>query len=130
MLDIMCYYGDNIAMASERNANEQVAFRIELALSKAWKEFLSFSLIPNRTHHACAMLLYMWASPEQRDLVQRAYARFQRDDELQAPAELGLHSGDLSAGEVEILTAFRGASSRARQQALSCLQGEGGAEAT
>jgi hypothetical protein len=113
-------------MDRKRNASEQVAFRVEPKLSEAWEQFLSFSLIPNRVHHACAMLLYMWSSPEQRDLVQRAYARFQREEELTAPGELGLRTGDLSAGELEMVTACRNASQQARKQALACLQGEGG----
>ena len=68
------------------------------------------------------MLLYLWATPEQRDLVQRTYARFQRAEELAPPAGLGLREGDLTAEEVEMLAAYRGAPAPARQSALTLLR--------
>jgi len=113
-------------MEPKRSASEQVAFRIEPELSQRWSSFTADTLIPNRAHHACAMLLYLAAPAAQRDLVQRLYARFQRTGQLEAPdPTAGLAasgSAALAADEVELLRAYRQATGRAKDEAIVNLQ--------
>ncbi len=114
-------------MESKRNASEQMAFRIEPELAALWSDLVAESLVPNRAHLICAMLMYLAADPHRRQLAQRAYARFQRTGELDLPGgvfEGGPSSevGPLSAEEIDLLRAWRTAGERARDEAIVNLQ--------
>ena len=113
-------------MEPKRSASEQVAFRIEPLLSKQWAAFIADTLIPNRAHHACAMMLYLAASAAQRDCVHRLFARFQRTGQL-ALSEVATwapsaDSRPLTADEVELLNVYREATGGARDEAIANLQ--------
>lgn len=113
-------------MVTKRSASEQVAYRIEPLLAKKWSDFVADTLIPNRAHYACAMLLYLAASSAQRNAVHRLYARFQRTGQLELPdAVTGLSSGGpvpLAADEIDLLRAYREATEKAKQEAIANLQ--------
>ena len=114
-------------MESKRSASEQVAFRIEPELAAAWSELVGETLVPNRAHLICAMLMYLAADPARRAMAQRAYARFQRTKELDLPGEVfgdavSDEFGPLSAGEADLLQAWRAASEEARDEAIANLQ--------
>ncbi|MFW6145764.1 MAG: hypothetical protein ACOC7R_00355 [Planctomycetota bacterium] len=113
-------------MEGKRNASEQVAFRVEPELAAMWSDLVAETLVPNRAHLVCAMLMYLAADPVRRDVVQRAYARFQRAGELDLPRSVfegGPPSevGPLSAEEVDLLRTWRAASEEARDEAIANL---------
>jgi hypothetical protein len=110
-------------MASKRIANEQVAFRVEPELAASWSDFVGETLVPNRAHLVCAMLLYLAADPQRRQIAQQAYARFQRTGELDLPRSVFEGTppnelGPLSAEEIDLLRAWRAASEQARDEAV------------
>ena len=113
-------------MEPKRSASEQVAYRIEPKLAEKWSGLVAESLIPNRAHHACAMLLYLRATPQQRDAVQQSYARFQRAGQLEStssePALASTGIGPLAADECDLLQAYRAATDKARDEAIANLQ--------
>ena len=108
-------------MESKRSASEQVAFRIEPELAALWSDLVGETLVPNRAHLICAMLMYLAADPLRRDMAQRAYARFQRMGELDLPYDV-FEGGPLSAEEIDLLRAWRAAGEKARDEAIANLQ--------
>jgi len=113
-------------MEPKRNASEQVAFRIEPLLAKQWGTFIADTLISNRAHHACAMMLYLAASAAQRDCVQRLFARFQRTGQVELPGAATWASSEesrpLISEEIELLRAYRAATEEARDEAIANLR--------
>ena len=114
-------------MGNKRNASEQVAFRIEPELAAFWSDLVAETLVPNRAHLICAMLMYLAADPQRREIAQRAYARFQHTGQLDLPGgvfESGPPSevGPLSAEELDLLRAWRAAGEPARDEAIANLQ--------
>ena len=116
-------------MSTKRAASEQVAFRIEPRIASEWAGFVADGLIPNRAHLICAMLMYLSSNPEQRDVAQRAYARFQRSGELQLPGLLPGGAPALTADETDLLSAYRKASEGARDEAIANLLDKPGSSA-
>ena len=110
-------------MLSRRRATKQIAFRAEATIAAQWFRFVEDSLIPNRAHVVCAMLLYMWSGAQRRSVAQRAYARFCREDRLERPPELAAGQNHLSAKELELLSAYRNACERVREQVIAGLVG-------
>ena len=112
-------------MVIKRNNAKQIAFRVEPAIADVWARFVEDSLIPHRAHLTCAVLLYLWAGAEQRSAVQRSYARFQRDQRIEPPAELAVGPRILPASELELLAAYRNACDKAREEAIAKLLSPG-----
>lgn len=109
-------------MEEIRRASEQIAFRVEPEIAGMWRGYVDEGLVPARAHHACAMLLYLWVGGKVRDAIQKTFIRFQKDNTLVAPPDLALEPGALSPEEVELLTVFRAAGSKAQQRAIAELQ--------
>jgi len=107
-------------MPNKRAASEQVGFRIEPKLAHEWGQLVGHSLIPNRAHHACALLLYLRASPELRHAAQKAYLQFQQQGELDR-SSLTSTIGPLTPDEEELLSAYRSATDKARDEAIANL---------
>lgn len=108
-------------MKANRNAHAQMAFRVEPEIASEWARLVADSLVPNRAHHACAMLMYMSASPQQREAAQRAYARLRQDKDLGASLQLVAAENALSRDESELLAAYRNAAEKARDEAIADL---------
>ena len=102
-------------------AARQITFRAEPQIADEWSRFVKDSLIIQRYHLTCAVLLYMWCGTGLRTATQGAYARFRRQGNLLRPMELDEGPIDLSADELQLLAAHRKASDQARQEALSVM---------
>ena len=100
----------------------QITFRAEPEIADEWTRFVKDSLILQRYHLICALLLYMWSGTERRTATQSAYARFRREGQLLRPTGLDERAGGFSERDLQLLAAYRGASGQARQEALTVLQ--------